>query len=155
MLLLFYFRPPVHEICTNDEVVVFQPWTLNPPHLGSSRLTLYFNLALPPHLFLLSFLNHSFLPLSYRLPIRSRSSSKPYCFNGSPPPLLMRNASHLGVTLTRHPPASAAHPCAPRRMPASSAISCDDALPPFLPSDCIQVPVSLWGVCLSQYPVSH
>ena len=64
LLLVLYLRPPVCDVSPNYEVVVFQPRTLSPPHLGSCRLTLHFNLSLPPHIFLLSFLGHSFPPSS-------------------------------------------------------------------------------------------
>ena len=84
--------------------MVFQPRTLTTPHLGSRRLTLYYNLSLPPNLFILLFLDHLFSPLSYRLPIRSLSLSKPSHFTQSPPPLPVQSAAHLGVALTRHPP---------------------------------------------------
>ena len=30
-----WFRPPVRDVCTTYEVVVFQPWTLTTPHPGS------------------------------------------------------------------------------------------------------------------------
>ena len=60
IVFVLYLWPPVREVCTNYEVVVFQPRTLNPPHLGYLCLTLQFNIALPPHLFLLLFLDHSF-----------------------------------------------------------------------------------------------
>ena len=30
-----YNRTPVRDLCLNYEVVVFQPQTVNPPHLGS------------------------------------------------------------------------------------------------------------------------
>ena len=119
---MLYFQPPVCDVFPNYEVVLFQPQTLNPPHLGSCRLTLHFNLALPPHRFLLSFLDHSFLPCYYRLPIRSRSSSKTSRFTRFRSPLQVWSASHIGISLTRHPPASAARPCAPRCVPASSAV---------------------------------
>ena len=42
------------------------------------RLLLLFNLALPPHFFFYRFLDCSFPPLSYLLPVHSRSSLIPY-----------------------------------------------------------------------------
>ena len=82
-----YFRPPVCEVCPNYEVVLLQPWIVIPLHISSSHLTLYFNISLPSHLFLLLPLDHSFPPLFYRLPIRSCSSPKPSRFTRSPHPL--------------------------------------------------------------------
>ena len=35
MLLLLFSWPPVREVCPKYEVVIFQPWTGNPPALGS------------------------------------------------------------------------------------------------------------------------
>ena len=45
-------RPPICEVCMNCEVVVFQPWTVTPPHLGSVAYPYTFKLGLPPHLLL-------------------------------------------------------------------------------------------------------
>ena len=86
MRLLLYFWPSVHEVFPNFEVVVFQPLTFTPPHIGSRSLILHFNLALPPHHFPVLFLDHSFPPCSHRLPIRSRSLLKP---NFSPTPQIL------------------------------------------------------------------
>ena len=116
-----FFWPPVHEVCPNYKVVVFQPWTLNTPHLGSCRLTLHFNLALLPHLSLLFFLEHLFPPFPYRLHIRSMSLSNTSCFTCPPQPLLVQSAACLGVALIRHPPASSACPCALRSVPTYAA----------------------------------
>ena len=43
--------PPVRAVCPNYEVVVFQPLTVTPPHLGSVAIVTV-KLPLPPHLFL-------------------------------------------------------------------------------------------------------
>ena len=45
-------RLPVQQVCTNYEVVVFQPRTVTPPYLGSFAYCYTFKLGLPPHLFL-------------------------------------------------------------------------------------------------------
>ena len=132
--------------------MVFQPRTLISPQLGSRRLTLHFNLTLLPHLFLLSFLDHLFPPLSYLLPIRSRLSSRSSRFTLSPSLLPLRSAAHLGAALTRHLPPAAACPCALHCMPVPSAISCSGVLSPFLPLAYAQVLVCPWGVCPSQAP---
>ena len=108
------------------------------------RLTLHFILSLPPHLFLLSFLDRSFPPLSYRLSICSRSLSKPSCFTWSPHPLLMRSAAHLGTAWTCHHPASAARPCALRHVPASYAVPVLVRSPPFRPRPAPRS-LSAWG----------
>ena len=42
-----FSRPPVCEVCPNYEVVVFQPCTVTPPHLGSCCLLLNFK-TIPP-----------------------------------------------------------------------------------------------------------
>ena len=44
------YRPPVHVVCPNDEVVVFQTQTVNAPDLRSiANITTI--ISLPPHLF--------------------------------------------------------------------------------------------------------
>ena len=64
------------------------------PHLGSCSLTLHFNIALPPRLFIINFLDHSF-PLLYNLlPTRRRSSLKLSCLTRSPPTLPVKSAAH-------------------------------------------------------------
>ena len=82
------------------------------------RLLLLFNLALPPHLFLLPFLDCSFPPLSYLLPIRSHSSFNPSEF--SPPPHLIfccEAPTTLMSPAARHHTASTSCTCALHRMP--------------------------------------
>ena len=49
----------------------------------------------------------------------------------SPRTLPARGASYLDVSHARHPPASAAHICAPRRVPPSDTVSCFHSPPPF------------------------
>ena len=39
-------RPPVRAVCTDYEVVVFQPWAVTPPHLYSVAIVT--NLSCPP-----------------------------------------------------------------------------------------------------------
>ena len=51
------------------------------------------------------------------------------CSTRSPPPFPYQSAAHLDVAHTRHPSASAARLCAPLRLPASTAVSCN-YLPP-------------------------
>ena len=97
----------MREVCLNHEVVVFQPWTLTTSNIGSRCLKLHFNLAVNPHLFILSFLDHLFPPHSYRLPTHSCSSSKPSRSTRSPPQLPVQSDDHLGVSLTCHQSASA------------------------------------------------
>ena len=60
-------------------VLVFQPRTLTTLHLGSVAIVTLLSRS-SPHLFFYRFLDHSFPPLSYLLPIRSRSSLKPSQF---------------------------------------------------------------------------
>ena len=40
-------RPPFRVVCTNNEVVVFQPWTETKTYLGSVAIVNNFVLALP------------------------------------------------------------------------------------------------------------
>ena len=42
-------------MCPNYEVVVFQPWTVTPPYLGTIAYCYTFKLGLPSHLFILPF----------------------------------------------------------------------------------------------------
>ena len=130
-MLLLCFRSPVREVFLKYEVLVFQPCTVTPPHLGYLCLTLHFNIALLPLPFLFSFPDLLSSPLSYLLPILSCSLSNISRFIRSPPPLPVQSASHLDVARTRHPPDSAACPCAPHHMNASAAVYCAGTLPTF------------------------
>ena len=53
--VMWFNRPPVREMYPNYEVVVFQPWTVTPPHLGYVAYCYNFKLGPPQHLFLLPF----------------------------------------------------------------------------------------------------
>ena len=55
--------PTVRGICTICEVVVFQPWTVTPPHLGSVAIVTL-KLSLPPHMILPFLLYYQFTLLS-------------------------------------------------------------------------------------------
>ena len=116
-LMLLCFWPPVRDLCPNYEVVIFQPRTVTPPHIGSRLLFLHSNLALPYHLFLLLPLDFSFPPLFYRLPIHSRSFLKLSRITRSPPPLMVQSAAHLGAARTCHPP-----PASTRRLSLQPAL---------------------------------
>ena len=115
------------------------------------RLLLLFSLALPPHLFLLLFFvslfSPSFLPPPHLYPFLFEALS---IFTRSPPPLPVRSAAHLDVVRTRRPSASAACPCAPRRVPGYRSRS--GLLPPFPSLSCTQVHFFTWGVSPSQVP---
>ena len=98
--------PPVRELCPNNEVVVFQPWTVTPPHLGSAAIVAL-KLSLPPHLFLPFFWIFILPPPSYSpppaVPVHSQS------------PLYFAHATHIfshheaSPTLTFPAPASLLH----------------------------------------------
>ena len=142
----------MHEVCPNHEVVVFQPRTLNTPHLGSCCLPLKSNPALLPQLFHISYLYLSFPLFPTASPPVAVPSSNYYCFTRSPPPIPAQSAAHLGAaphlppfSLRRSSLLPAPHACVYRR-------SCAGVIPPFPPSDCTQVPVGPWGVCPSWVP---
>ena len=65
-------RPPVHAVCLNHEVVVFQPRTVTAPDLVSVSNAYTYSSLLPPHLFQ-PCSGYPFLPppvpISYRPPI--------------------------------------------------------------------------------------
>ena len=48
------YWPPVHEVCPNYEVVVFQPWKLTTLDLGSVAYCYIAYLLNPPHLLFLT-----------------------------------------------------------------------------------------------------
>ena len=144
--------PPVHEVCPNFEVVVFQPRIVTPPHLGTVAIVTKFISSPPAPPDSTIFLYISF-PSSILTPPPSisRSSSYPSHF------LYLLPASSPGTkrcppgrhphppTATRHPSASTTRLYAPRFVPASSAVSRDCSLPPLFPSAFVQVPDVLWG----------
>ena len=123
---------PLREGCPSYEVVVLQTWTVPPPppHLGSNVI-ITLKLVLLTHTFLPFFWIFLLKPSSYRLPIRSHSSSKSslICTN-SWPPLPVQRSAHLDVACTRHSTDSAAHLYNLRHMPGSAAVTAT-VLPPF------------------------
>ena len=132
---------PVREVFTNYEVVVFQPRTVTPPHLGSAAIVTL-KLSLPPHLFLLFFWIFLLPPPSYLPPIHSRPFSKPFLiFTCCPFPLLAQSATHLDISYTRHPLASASRLFSPRFVPTSTAVPVTVHLSSLLSLACAQLPV--------------
>ena len=93
-------------------------------------LLLLFNLVICPTFFFSRCLDRSFPPLSYLLHIRIHYSLKtsqilpaPHLLSRSPPlPVQSSIRLDVDVACTCHPPASAAHTCALRRVPASAAV---------------------------------
>ena len=60
-------QPPVCDVCMDYEEVVFQPWTVTPPHLG--YVAIITNLSSPPaRIDSTIFLDYFFLPPFYRPP---------------------------------------------------------------------------------------
>ena len=147
LLLLLCNWPPVNEVCLNHEVVVFQPCTVTPPHLGSIAIvtTFIYSPSAPPDstIFLYHYFPSSILPLPPSSAVH-RCIPIPICTHS--PPLPERSAAHLDVDRNRHLPASAACLCVPLRVPSSDAVSRYCAPPPFPPLDCAQLPVSPWWV---------
>ena len=102
--------PPEQEVCINYEVVVFQPRTVTPPHLGS--ITNFTNfIYIPPAppdstIFWIVLV----LPPSYPLPPAAvhRLILISVCTH-FPPPLLSKSAAHLDVARTRNPSALRTH----------------------------------------------
>ena len=85
---------------------------------------------LPPHLYQL-FLDISIFPPTHTAPLSAAiCNCNTYLYTCSPSPLPARSVAHLNVAHARHISASAAHLCAPGRMPASATVSCF-RLPPF------------------------
>ena len=99
--------PSVRQVFQKCYVVVFQPRTVTPPHLCSAAIVT-FKVSLLPHLFL-TFVWIFLLPSpSFHPPIHSHSLSKFYLFcTSSSPPLPAQCATHLDITCTCDPPASA------------------------------------------------
>ena len=103
------YWPPVHVLCQNHEVVVFQPQTVTAPYLGSvANITTI--LALLPNLFQ-SCSGYSFSPLpghiSYCSPIFHPSTPLLSLFLPASPLLILigsRATVHLDGALTHRPP---------------------------------------------------
>ena len=104
-----------------------------------------FSIAVLPYLFCSIVFWIIIFPL---LPPASLSAAvhcqSPLVCTRSPPPLLVRSASHLDVAFTRYLTGSAALPCAPCRMPTPVAVSCAGSIPVLLTSACTHGPVSPW-----------
>ena len=94
LVVVVLFRPLVREVCPNYDVVVFQPRTLTTPHLGCLRLTSHFNLAILPHIFLLSFMDHLPPPFPTASPPAAVHFSKLSRFTQSTPPLPAQISAH-------------------------------------------------------------
>ena len=88
------------------EVVVFQPRTVTPPHLGSVAIvtTIIYGPPAPPDstVFLDGSFPSSILPPPPSAAVHCRSPL--YVCTHSPPPLPARSAAHLNVARTRQPP---------------------------------------------------
>ena len=76
--------PPVREVCLNYEVVFFQPWTVNPTHLGSVAYRYTFNVGLLPHLFPLFSGSFFFLLLPPASPCLAIHHQRPLFFRPLP-----------------------------------------------------------------------
>ena len=126
-------RPPVHVVCPNIEVVVFQPCKGTAQYLVSVASITHFIQSLPPHLLLpfswISIFLSSVLLSPPSVIVRHCITSL-YC-TWYPHPLPARNAIHLDDVHTRHLTSSAAWLWSQRRVPASAAVSCVH-LSPFL-----------------------
>ena len=100
-------RPPVREVCPNYDLVVFQPRTVNLPHIGSVAYCYTFKLGLPHQRFLHRFPNRYF-------PSSVLSPPHPYpfivealpLFTRFPPPLPVWSAPTwaLPIPTNRQPP---------------------------------------------------
>ena len=104
-------RPRVREVFPNHDVVVFQPRTVTPLHLGSVSYRYTFKLGLSPQLFLLQFYGSFFSLL--------RPTAYPYVavHSWSPPTFHFLSTSSTGAK--RRPPGRCPHP-APARFRRSS-----------------------------------
>ena len=87
--------PPVREVCPNYELVVFQPQTMTPPHLGSVVIITKFASRPPIPPGSTVFLDHSF-PFSVLLPLHHQ----PFMFIVL---FLFATAPHL-LSRSRAPP---------------------------------------------------
>ena len=155
------YRPPVHVVCPNDEVVVFQTQTVNAPDLRSiANITTI--ISLPPHLLqqcygsslpppgthyyhptichhyttLHFYLLHLFLPTT--LPGGGASAHLDISPTPRRPTLVPALTSLAIPDLL---PRSLLAPGVPRRMPVV-AVYLVRSPNPFLPSACAQAPVS-------------
>ena len=114
----------MREGCPNYEVVVFQPRTFHTSHLGSAAYCYYLIYPFCAPFFFSRFLDFSFSPLSYLLPIFSRSYFNTSEFS-SPPHLI--SCCEAPITLmspaARHQAASTASTCAQSRVPTLDAVT--------------------------------
>ena len=142
IVLLLCFRPSVHVMCPNHDVVVFQPCTGTAPYLGSgAKYTFYSNPPSPP--VLTNFLDIFIVPIC---PIAPPSVVflliPPISIIPSPPSLPSLINFHLDIYRSCHPPAFATRLFSLPRMSTCSALSHDCAIIPFaalgmiLPSRC-------------------
>ena len=116
------------------------------------RLTLYFNLAITPQFFILTFLDCSFPPYCLSPPHPQLFIVEDILFQSLPISSPVRSAAHLGLY--------APSKCQPQPLIPAPLSTCL-CFPPFsvtvssprlLPLACTQVPVSPWGVCLLRVP---
>ena len=124
-LCVHVIHPPLCEVCSNYEVVVFQPWTWTAKYLGSVTSITPFILALLRHLF-----QPVFWVVLFPSSIITPPSSVTVCCNITslccthyPPPHPERNAVQLDVVHTCHESDSATQLCSPRRVTAYAAVS--------------------------------
>ena len=109
-------------MCPNHEVVVFQPQTGTDPYLVSvANYISYSNPPSPP--VSNNFMDILISPYPTTPPSVAFYVVAPLSCNRYPSHLLDQITVHLDVACTRIPPASAARPCAPRRVPASANVS--------------------------------
>ena len=115
-------RPPVRAVCPNHEVLMFQPWTVITPNLGSvANYTFYSNPPAQPVSTI--FLDFFVYPLYSNTPHQQRSYLYPL-YLASAPHLLYQNKVlstwKSPTPATRHLPASNSHLCALHLMPVST-----------------------------------
>ena len=146
--------PPVHPVCPNHEMAVFQPRTGAAQYLGSVASITPFILALLNRLF-----QPFFIPIfpSYILPPPTSKRSSFYHLSM----LHLLPTSSFGAK--RRPPGHRPHPppaslhCLTLHPPPRACVCCRFPrlfVPPLPPSACAQVPVSPLGVHPSWVPPS-
>ena len=152
--------PPVHEVCPNYDVVMFQPRTETPPHLGSvASVTNLIQPSCPTCFYHFSGSSFSLLyPISHLSAAVHRRSPLSVCCTRSPPSLPEQSTTHLDAARTRHLPDSADSICVQRRVTVYDAITRDCSAPPppppLPPLACTQVHVIPRGVCPLRFPTS-
>ena len=145
-------QTPVHEVCPNYEVGVFQYRTVTPPYLGSIDYCYTFKLGLLPYLFLPFPILLFYLLLPNASPYVAFNRQRNLFFHPLPTSSTGAKCRLPGCRL-RLPPASL---CCSFLRPAPRACVCswfrDGVLPLLPPLTCTQVPVSSWGVIASRVP---